>query len=68
MAHQKTLLEYKDRHLDRPTLDGIVGAALRTNPDATEIIVRCRSATKTAYEAASSWSIRVTIVPNKSES
>jgi hypothetical protein len=68
MAHQKTLLEYKDRHLTRPELDGIIGAALRTNPDATEIIVRCRSATQPAYEAASSWGIKVTIVPNKSES
>jgi hypothetical protein len=68
VAYQKTLLEYKDRHLTRPELDGIVGAALRTNPDATEIIVRCRSAAKTVYEATHLYPVKITIVPNKLES
>lgn len=65
MANKKIALEFKNRHLDRPTLDGIVGAQLRQVPDATEIIVRCRSATKTALDAANSYRIRVTIVPNQ---
>jgi hypothetical protein len=65
MAKKKIALEFKDRHLDRPTLDGIVGAQLRAVPDATEIIVRCRSAAKTALDAADSYGIKITIVPNQ---
>jgi hypothetical protein len=62
MPKKKIALEYKNRHLDRPTLDGIVGAQRRAVPDATEIIVRCRSVTKTALNAVDSYGIRVTIV------
>ncbi|CAD5939376.1 hypothetical protein L2E69_14865 [Planktothrix agardhii 1806] len=62
MATHKTALEFKDRHLSRPDLDGIVGATIRTNPDAKELIVRCRSAAKTVYQAINSYPIKVTIV------
>lgn len=62
MARRKIALEFKDRHLTRPMLDQIVGAQLRAVPDATEIIIRCRSAAKTALEAANSYGIRITIV------
>lgn len=62
MSQQKIALEFKDRHLTRPILDGIVGAQLRAVPDATEIIIRCRSAAKTAYDAVDSYGIRITIV------
>ena len=65
MATKKIALEYKDRHLTRPMLDQIVGAQTRAVPDATEIIIRCKSAAKTAYNAAASYSIPVTIVENK---
>jgi hypothetical protein len=62
MARQKIALEFKDRHLTRPILDQIVGAQLRLVPDATEIIIRCRSAAKTAYEAVDSYGVKITIV------
>jgi hypothetical protein len=64
MSQHKIALEYKDRHLTRPMLDQIVGAQLRAVPDANEIIIRCRSVAKTAYEARGSYSIKVTIVAN----
>lgn len=62
MAQKKIAMEFKDRHLTRPMLDQIVGAQLRAVPDATEIIIRCRSAAKTALEAVDSYRIRITIV------
>ena len=65
MARQKIALEFKDRHLTRPMLDQIVGAQLRAVPDATEIIIRCRSAAKTALEAVNSYGLRITIVPRE---
>lgn len=66
MARRKIALEFKNRHLTRPMLDQIVGAQMRTNPDATEIIIRCRSAAKTAYAAISNFSIPITIVARES--
>ncbi len=68
MARQKIALEYKDRHLTRPMLDQIVGAQLRAVPDATEIIIRCRSAARTAYEAVDSYGVRITIVARENTS
>ncbi len=62
MAKRKIALEFKDRRLTRPMLDQIVGAQTRTNPDATELIVRCRSATKTVYDALGEYGIKITIV------
>jgi hypothetical protein len=62
MAYKKIALECKNRELTRPILDGIVGAQLRAVPDATEIIIPCRSATKPAYEAVNSYGIKVTII------
>jgi hypothetical protein len=66
MAKRKIALEYKDRHLTRPILDQIVGAQIRTNPDATEVIIRCRSAAKTAYAAVGDYKIMITIVARDS--
>lgn len=68
MARRKIALEFKNRHLTRPMLDQIVGAQIRTNPDATEIIIRCRSAAKTAYAAIDDFSIPIKIVPRESTS
>lgn len=65
MARKKIAVEFKDRHLTRPMLDQIVGAQLRAAQDATEIIIRCRSAAKTALEAVNLYSIRITIVPRE---
>lgn len=62
MPNYKIVLEFKDRHLTRPILDQIVGAALRTNPDAKEIIVRCRTSAKTVYDALTSYGIRIEII------
>jgi hypothetical protein len=62
MARQNIALEFKDRDLTRPDLDQIVGAQLRAVPDATEIIIRCRSAARTVYEAINSYGIKITIV------
>lgn len=66
MAKRKIALEFKDRHLTRPILDQIVGAQIRTNPDATELIIRCRSAAKTAYAAVNDYGIAITIVARDS--
>lgn len=68
MAQQKIALEFKDRHLTRPMLDQIVGAQLRAVPDATEIIIRCRSAAKTVYEEVNAYSVRITIVAREQTS
>lgn len=65
MVQKKIALEYKYRDLDRPTLDGIVGAQIRAVPDASEIIIRCRSVTRRAYEAANLYGIKITIVPRE---
>jgi hypothetical protein len=62
MARHKIAMEFKDRHLSRPMLDQIVGAQLRAIPDASEIIIRCRVAAKTVYEALDSYGIRITII------
>lgn len=62
MAKKKIAVEYKNRHLTQPMLDQIVGAQTRTNPDTSELIVRCKSAAKTAYDAANKYGIKVTIV------
>jgi hypothetical protein len=52
MPRYTIALEYKSGQLNRPMLQQIIGATVQTNPDADEIIVRCRNATRTAYEAA----------------
>lgn len=65
MATRKIPLECKDRHLTRPMLDQIVGAQIRTNSDASELIILCRSAARTAYEAVHDYKIKITIVPRK---
>jgi hypothetical protein len=51
MAQYTIALEYKSGRLNRPMLQQIIGATVQTNPDADEIIVRCPTATRTAYEA-----------------
>lgn len=46
-------------------LDGIIGASLRTNPDAKEIIIRCRSAAQTAKAAVGEYGLRVEIIADE---
>ena len=60
MAKRTIALEFKNRRLTRPMLDQIVGAQDRT--DSTELIIRCLSATRTAYAAINDYSIAITIV------
>jgi hypothetical protein len=62
MAQSKIAYEIKNRRLTRPMLDSIVGALIRTNPDADELIVLCRGASREALKAVNDYSIRVTIV------
>lgn len=64
MAQRKIALEFKDKELTGPELDQIVGALVRTNPDADELIVRCRRATRPARIAAeqNQYQVKVTIV------
>lgn len=65
MPSYKILVEFKNRHLTRPMLDQIIGASLRTNPDAKEVIVRCKSAATTALNAVNQFPVKVHIVTNK---
>lgn len=62
MANRKIPVEFKHRRLTRPMLDQIVGAQLRLTPDASEIIIRCLSATKTVYEELDSYTVKITII------
>ncbi len=62
VGRRKIALEFKDRHLTRPMLDQIVEAQMRSNPDATELIVRYRSAAKTVYADIESYPIKITII------
>lgn len=52
MASYEIAVEYKDRHLTRPELQQIIGAALINRADVKEVIIRCRSASQTAFRAA----------------
>jgi hypothetical protein len=63
MAKKEIALEYKDRHLSVKDLREIVGAQSFSVPEATEIIIRCRSAARTVYKAIDSYEgIKITIV------
>ena len=76
MASYELAIEYKDRHLTRPMLQQIIGAALTTRPGVDEIIIRCRTTTGTALKAAMEISqngtirnsggalVRVTLAPD----
>jgi hypothetical protein len=52
MAKHEIAIEYKDRHLTRPMLQQIIGAALTNRPDVNEVIIRCRTTASTAKRAA----------------
>lgn len=52
MASYELAIEYKDRHLTRPMLQQIIGAALMNRPGVDEIVVRCRTSAGTARRAA----------------
>lgn len=67
MVEHIMLLEFKNRRLTRPMLDMIVGSALRTHPALphnphAEIIVRCRDAARTVYQALDEYPVMITIV------
>ncbi|MCY7390689.1 MAG: hypothetical protein LH647_04060 [Leptolyngbyaceae cyanobacterium CAN_BIN12] len=62
MAQRKIPVQIKTNKLTRPKLNEFVGAVIGTNPDASELIVICRSATREAKDAATSYPFRVTIV------
>ncbi len=67
ISSHKIMYEIKDRYLTRPTLDRIVGAALRSSApgESKELIIRCRSAAQTVYNALDDYGIRITIVTDK---
>jgi hypothetical protein len=76
MAKHEIALEYKDRHLTRPILQQIIGAALFTRPEVDEVIIRCRTMAGTARRAAEEISkagtirnalgrvVRITLAPD----
>lgn len=50
------VIEFKFRKLDRPMLDQIVGTAFRNNlTPPSDIVIKCRTATATAYRAAEDY-------------
>lgn len=50
------VVEFKFRKLDRAMLDQIVGNAFRNNlTPPSDIIIKCKSATSTAYNAAKEY-------------
>lgn len=51
MSTYEIAVEYKDKHLTRPELHKIIGAALTNRADVMEVIIRCRSAAHTTYRA-----------------
>lgn len=51
MSSYEIALEYKDKHLTLPELQKIIGAALTNRTDVKEVIIRCRSAARTAFRA-----------------
>lgn len=69
MHSEDMVVEYKDRHLTRPLMDQIVGAAVRTNPDAKEVVIMCATAASTALEAQDefedAFGVDVTIIEAK---
>ena len=78
MAKHEIAIEYKDRHLTRPMLQQIIGAALTTRPSVDEVIRRCRTTAGTAKKAAEDIckagtirngqgrTVRVTLAPDAS--
>lgn len=62
MAQRKIPVQIKTNKLTLPKLNEFVGAVIGTNPDASELIVICRSATRDAKNAVSSYPFRITIV------
>ena len=62
MAQRKIPVQIKTNKLTLPKLNEFVGAVIGTNPYASELIVICRSATRDAKNATSSYSFKITIV------
>jgi hypothetical protein len=65
MAKYEIAVEYKSGHLTSPLLHQIIGAAIRARPDLDEIIVRCLTAARTAYDAASDYNKRAATLKNR---
>lgn len=50
------VVEFKYRRIDRAMLDQIVGNSFRNNlTPPSDIIIKCKSATRTAYKAAEEY-------------
>ena len=62
MAQRKIPVQIKTNKLTLPKLNEFVGAVIGTNLDASELIVICRSATRDAKNAVSSYRFKITIV------
>jgi hypothetical protein len=65
MAKYEIAIEFKSNHVTRPVLHQTVGAAVHTRPDVKEIILRCRSATRTAQEAVEKYNNDVPHLRNR---
>ncbi len=53
---RNVVVEFKYRRVDRAMLDQIVGNAFRNNlTPPSDIIIKCKSATTTAYKAAEDY-------------
>lgn len=50
------VIEFKNRKLNRPMLDQIVGTAFRNQlTPPSDVVIKCRSASETAYKAAEEY-------------
>lgn len=67
MHSEDIVIEYKDRHLSRPMMDQILGAAIRTNPNAEEVVIMCATAASTVSEDEfeDAFGVDITIVEVK---
>ncbi|MBM0740371.1 hypothetical protein JOY44_01855 [Phormidium sp. CLA17] len=62
MAHRKIPVQIKTNKLTLGDLNAFVGAVVGTNPDASELIVICRSATRDAKNAIGNYPFKIKIV------
>jgi hypothetical protein len=67
VAYRKIPIQIKTNKLTLPKLNEFIGGVIRTNPDASEVIIICRSATRDARNVANDYPFKVTIVEKEFE-
>ena len=55
MAKYEIAIEYKSARVTRPIVQQTVGAAVHTRSEVKEVLLRCTSATKTAWNAVNDY-------------